>query len=369
MSLIFGVFYFLMIATFIAGWLKIPIFKRDKKIYENDFVSVIVAARNEQKNIANLLDELVNQKLPKKYYEVIIVDDFSEDRTAEIIKKYQDINSNVKYLRQNKGEKGKKSALKKGILQAKGNLIVTTDADCRVGEEWLFEILAFYQKFKPKMIIATVAFYQTKKLLTFNNLQALEFLSLIISGAGACGINRPIMNNGANLAFEKQAFMQLSDPFSEKFASGDDMLFMLKIKKKFPKSIQFLKSEKAIVYTDAQKTLKSFVNQRIRWTSKSKAYKDFDVILVGLIILFVNFLILLNLLLSPFDRGFFIDFLIIFCLKTAIDFLFFAITSKFFHSQKLLWLFVPLQIIYSFYVFGIGIVGFFSKFTWKGRQY
>ncbi len=363
--LIIAFLYILLITSFIVGWTRIPYFKSDKNYKKDIKISIIVATRNEENNIENLIKDIINQDLNSNFYELIIINDFSEDNTTSIIKKYSDKYQNISLL--NSDLSGKKAALQKGISHAKGQLIATTDADCRVGEEWLSTIYSFYKKHKPKMIVAPVAFFQKDKLLSFNNLQALEFLSLIISGAGAIGLHKPIMCNGANLIFEKEVYEQFNDAFSSQYVSGDDMLFMLKIKKRYPKKILFLKSRKAIVYTYAQKTLKGFVNQRIRWTSKSKAYKDFDLIFTSIIILTINLLLFISLIISLFNFQYFSNFLILLLLKSIPDFIFLLVTSNFFNSKKLLILFAPLQILYFIYIVFIGFIGNFAKFKWKGR--
>jgi len=365
LNIIIGFLYVFLITLFIIGWLKIHSFKSNKNFVSDIKISIIVAARNEENNIKNLIEDIINQDLSKDLYELIIINDFSEDDTKHIIEKYSENYHNILLL--NSDSKGKKAALQTGISQAKGQLIATTDADCRIGNEWLSTIYSYYKKYNPKMIVAPVAFFQKDKLLSFNNLQALEFLSLIISGAGAIGLHKPIMCNGANLIFEKKVYEQLNDPFSNKYASGDDMLFMLKIKKLYPKKILFLKSQKAIVYTYAQKTLKSFVNQRIRWTSKSKAYKDFDLIFTSILILTINLLLFINLIISIFNINYFSNFLIILLIKSIPDFIFLLVTSNFFSSKKLLILFVPLQLFYFIYIVIIGFIGNFAKFKWKNR--
>lgn len=364
-NIIIGILYFILISSFIIGWLRIPYFKQNKEFVSDIKISIIVAARNEENNIENLIKDIINQDLSNNLYELIIINDFSEDNTASIIKKYSDKHNNISLL--NSDLQGKKASLQKGISQVKGQLIATTDADCRMGKEWLSTIYSFYEKYNPKMIVAPVTYFKKNKLLSFNNLQALEFLSLIISGAGAIGLHKPIMCNAANLIFEKKVYEQLSDPFSDKYVSGDDMLFMLKIKKLYPKKILFLKSQKAIVYTYAQNTLKSFVNQRIRWTSKSKAYKDFDLIFTSILIISMNLLLFINMAVSIFDFNYLSNFLILLMIKSIPDFIFLLVTSKFFSSKKLLILFAPLQLIYYIYIVVIGFIGNFAKFRWKSR--
>ena len=141
----------------------------------NIFISIIIAARNEEENIITLLKSIENQDLPSENFEVIIIDDFSSDNTYQITKTFCEKHKNFNIHKLSKNY-GKKNAIKKAISISKGELIITTDADCIVPETWLSTIVAFYQKHKPKMIIAPVLQVTTN---TFSKIQGLDFLSLV----------------------------------------------------------------------------------------------------------------------------------------------------------------------------------------------
>ena len=331
-----------------------------------------MAVRNEAKNIANLLDDILGQNYPTFLFEIVLIDDFSEDNTAEIINKYIVSHKNIKLIELQGKVFGKKEALSQGIKISKHNLIITTDADCRFGTEWLKTIVASYLSTRPKMLVAPVIFRPAnyKKFSSiFNNLQSLEFLSLISSGAGAIGLERPVMCNGANLIFERAVYQEFNNPFSAHYVSGDDVLFMLKVKRKYPKQIKFIKSYKATAFTEAQPTFRDFVNQRIRWTSKSKVYKDLDLLLTSFTVLTTNLLLFVLLILSFFMPELWQIFLFVFIIKSIPDFILLFLTSKFFRIQKLLIYFLPLQFLYFFYIVFIGIIGNFSQFSWKNRNF
>ena len=397
-----GFLYAVLIISFAYGWLRTKKYER-KNISGKTFVSVLIPARNEEENIGDCINDILQQDFPEELFEIIVVDDFSADSTARVVEDFCKKNDNIRLIRLS-GENnengttdytdlhrldkdyGKKRAIYKGIENSKGNFIVTTDADCRMNNEWLSTIVSFYEEFKPKMIVCPVVILETG---IFNRIQSLEFLSLIGSSAGAIGINRPIMCNGANLAYEKDAFLQFNDPLNNKFASGDDVLFMLKLKKNLKNTLStwgsnqilFLKSNKVTVYTKAQPTFQSFVQQRRRWVSKSKAYKDFDIIFTALIVFFTNFFLFCSFTLMWFIHYFGWLFLALFVLKTLVDFLFLSIISSFFtpptHTLRrtskikirtVLILFLPVEFLYFFYVSFIGIFGTIGRYNWKGRR-
>ena len=363
--------YVLIILFFSYGWGKLKPY-----IHNNLFkavpVSVVVACRNEEENILRNLECLANQSYPKGKMEIIIVNDHSTDNTRDIILRFIKNFPHIKLLDlpdKMNGKTclltGKKDALAFGIKNSKSDIIVTTDVDCIMKSDWLNRMIQYYVEHKPKILAGPVSFNYSRNI--FNKLQALEFLSLIGSGAGAIGINKSIMCNGANLLFEKSLYENSNT--KNKLASGDDVFLMLYAKSIDKKSIHFIKSNEAIVYTKPAKTIRDFFHQRVRWTSKSKAYRDFDIIFTAIFVVLANLLLASSFIYSFWDYTFFKIFTLFFVLKSFVDLVLLIPVSKFFHQQGNLWLFIPLQIIYPFYIVITVIFGLIGNFTWKGRYF
>jgi cellulose synthase/poly-beta-1,6-N-acetylglucosamine synthase-like glycosyltransferase len=234
-----------------------------------------------------------------------------------------------------------------------------------MNENWILSLTNYYLHFKPKLLVAPVVFEPQNNL--FQKFQALEFMSLMGSGAGAIGINRPIMCNGANLLFEKSIYE--NTVHNNTYASGDDIFLMLHTKKEFRKEIHFIKSTEALVYTKPVQTVNELFGQRIRWTSKSKAYRDFDILFSAIIVALSNLFLVLFLIGSAFIREFLLFFLFAFIVKSIVDLILLVPVSRFFNQQKLLWLFLPLQLIYPFYISFTAFAGLVGKFSWKNRIY
>ncbi len=360
-----GFLYLILILSFLYGWVKQKNFV-SKNLTPSTFLSVIIAARNEEENIQNIIDDILNQDLDKSNFELIIVNDHSEDKTNEIVEKISVDNSNVRLINLTEGEFGKKAAIHKGILNSNGSLIVTSDADCRAGEKWLRTILSFYQEFKSKMIVGPVKMRHNSSL--FQKFQSLEFAALISSGAGAIGIGKPIMCNGANLVYEKEAYLSFVNPLNSKYSSGDDVLLMQNVKKKFPDGIRFLKSKDAIVETHPQKNILSFLSQRKRWASKAPAYKDFHILLSGLIVSLISFLTILSIVLGVVNYEFFYCGILLFTIKTIVDFIFLFYSGNFFNSKSLSFLTPLMQLYYLIYVPLVLVLSFSKKYNWKDRR-
>ena len=353
------ILYFILVSVFFIGWKKIPVFvpKGDELILAG--ISVIVACRNEEDHVRQLISCLAQQSYQN--FELIFVNDHSDDATRNYIKSAQQTFPKIQLV--DATGFGKKNGLKEGILKATGELIITTDADCLPSYHWLESIACFYMKYQSDLIICPVKLSGKDNL--FSNLQALEFTSLIASGAGACGAGMPVLCNGANLAFTKKSWMNSLGDLHEEEMSGDDM-FLLESIKKSRGSIRFLKSESAFVITKPSKTVTEFIHQRRRWASKSSAYTDWQLIITAGLVFFANLGLLVLLSLSFISPVSLLLFLTLFLLKYVVDTLFLSFVNPFFQFNHLRIYSFLLSIVYPFYIVFVAISSFlFKPGKWK----
>ncbi|MCX6326025.1 MAG: glycosyltransferase [Bacteroidia bacterium] len=325
------------------------------------FVSVIVACRNEEKNLPHLLKCISDQEYPKNILEVIIVDDNSTDSTFEIPSGFAE-SGNI-FAIHNKG-KGKKQAIRTGINASSGSLIITTDADCLMGSNWIRTIAAFYEEKGPDMIICPVKIESGGGF--FGRFQELEFLSLQGVTAGSAHAGNPAICNGANLAFTREVYLANSDNLHDEIASGDDIFLLHSLKKNPGSVILWLESEDVMVITPASPNTKSFFKQRSRWISKASAYNDRFSIMLG-IVTFITIMLQVAVLAAGFINLTFIAvFITIFLLKSIPDFLILLNTSGRYGKRELITWFLPAQIVYPFYVLS---VVFYSLISLKKPEY
>jgi cellulose synthase/poly-beta-1,6-N-acetylglucosamine synthase-like glycosyltransferase len=360
-SYLICVVYVAMIIFYIMGWKRVKLFE-EKVSQSSVFVSVIVPMRNEAGVILNLLKALEEQKY--RNFEVVIINDHSTDNSAEIVANY--ISKKKHFRLVSATGEGKKNALREAIPQCSAELIVCTDADCIPNIFWLNTLCAYYEENKPDMIIMPVVMMFANDS-AFEQMQALEFMSLQAVTAGAACAGFPIMCNGANLAFTKEAWEKNRNNLKEEKRSGDDMFLMMSLKKQKGK-IAYLKSDKAVVFTKPAKNLSEFLNQRKRWASKSTAYYDKDVIFAAITVFSLSLVLILNLIFGIFiKQSYLIVFAFIFFTKIAADRLFLHSFSKFVRSKQLLkWIFF-VSLVYPFYIVFTTFSGLFGKFEWKGR--
>ena len=237
---------------FYKGWHNLDPFESDI----SHKVSVVIALRNEEENIPFLLEDLSKQDYSSDSLEFILVDDFSNDNSYALLKQSS---LPLKVLRSK--EEGKKAAISCGVAVAQYDIILTTDADCRLSSNWVRQMLAPFSDDSIHLVTGPVSYTNLNTL--FDKFQAIEFMSLIGSGAGAIGINKAFMCNGANMAFRKSIFKDTKGHI----ASGDDVFLLHHVKKSGAK-IVFVKQQSAIVFTSPKESLKAFFNQRKRWAAK-----------------------------------------------------------------------------------------------------
>ncbi len=368
---IFGLIYTGLIMIYAFGWFSLKPFIPEKEKTFATRATIIIPARNEENNIVILLADLIKQTVPKNFYEVIVVDDLSTDKTAAVVQQFIDEHPgiNFKLLVQSDEEPHttfKKKAIEHGIEKSTGDLIITTDADCRVGEKWLETLLLYYEKHKPAMMVGPVSFYNESGL--FEKMQTPEFLSLIAITAGAIQVGKPIMCNGANLAYEKDIFYKAGGYGADKFSSGDDVFLMLRIRK-LPgnHAIRFVKNADALVVTEAKKNIREFYHQRTRWASKNKGY-DINILFVSATVYMVNLVLITGII-----GGFFIPQMLPFMLlaaifKAVIDVPVIIGISTFVKRKDLLLYALPLIVLYPFYIVITGAMGIFGSYSWKDRK-
>jgi len=331
-------------------------------------VTVLIAARDEEDNIRATIEDLLAQDYPKELTEIIIVDDHSTDGTAAIISSYANQGITLLQLREDQPLNSyKKKAIAGAIKLSSGNLMVATDADCRMGSQWLSTVVGYFEANDLLMISSPVAYFQERSL--FERMQTLEFSYLIGMGASFIGNNQASTCNGANLAYRKDIFYEVGGFTGiDDLASGDDELLLQKVAARFPGRIGFLKKREAIVYTHAKHNLESFLNQRRRWASKSTKYKDKRIIALAVSIWFLNVLLIVNALLGFYDSYFFKLFLAQMLIKSIFEIIFILPVLSFLKRTKLIGLIVILSPIHIIYLVYVGIKGNTGKYAWKGRM-
>ena len=366
-----GTAYCLLLFAYRWGWVQEPEWIPQPETKPETKVSVIVPARNEALRITPCLDALAKQNYPSHLLEIVVVDDHSEDDTRKIIESYA--GAGVRYLNLEQHLNGatptsyKKAALDCGITNTTGELIVTTDADCVFGPDWIATIVSRYEADRPDMIIGPVAFSCDNSIL--QRFQQMDFMSMqgITVASHKLGLGH--MCNGANLAFTRMVFTAVGGYAGiDHFVSGDDYLLMMKIAQRSDARIVTLKSQDAVVTTPPQDSWSAFLSQRIRWASKSGKYPDHKMTAILILVYLFNLGLLTSIgcgFMNPV--GWYI-FLALAVAKTYTELFFLRPVARFFGTRNYTGYFILLQPLHIVYIVASGFLGLVGRFEWKGRK-
>ena len=377
--LVLSTLYALALSAFAVGFQRV---KRNPRVGHTvrsagcPSVSVVIAARNEVGTIAQCLDAIFCNDYPADRFEVIVVDDFSEDDTDDAVMQMQRRLAPSPHRLQlvrmsDSGARAhKKRAIAAGIAKASGTLILTTDADCTVPPSWITTLVATFES-TPHSTIAFVAgparFRDGRHPLL--RMQALEFLGLIAVGAGAIGAGRPILCSGTNVAYRRAVF-DCYGGFSgiSHLTSGDDELLMQKIHDTTPYDVQFCASPQAMVVTEPCFSLRAFLQQRQRWASKGAHYpnKRLVAFLVAVYLFYLS--LLLSLLALPVVPALWPFVLGALGLKMLSEVALLVPAVLYFGQRHLLPYFFPAQLLHIPYVVVLGAAGSLGHYEWKGRR-
>ena len=359
------ILYAAMMFTFLMGWRKaLGGGQRIENTREEDFITILVPVRNEEANIGLLLYDLMTQQ--DDHFEIIVVNDHSEDNTVSVVKNIQASNTKrMLRLISLTNSTGKKRAIELGVEHAKGSIIVTTDGDCRINPRWLRSIRACFNENSVVMSFGGVRMDQDGSL--WSSLQAMEFSSLIGSGASTIALRLPTMCNGANLAFRKHAFLDVGGYEGNRHVpSGDDEFLLRKLSNRFPGRIRFSPYRDGVVCTRSQKTFEQFMDQRKRWAGKWRSHTSTDSAVLAVLIFIFHFFLTLSMLWVLKSGNLFLlaGYLM---LRSLPELIFLRNVMQFLNMRWRWSAFIVLQVIYSPYVVAFGLLAQGRTYYWKGR--
>jgi glycosyltransferase involved in cell wall biosynthesis len=358
-----SIVYVLVIAWLIYGFTKINTFEYTGLSPITSF-TIVVPFRNEADNLPVLLESFSKLKFPSELFEVILVDDASEEVFSvkqELVFSLHVIN-NIRV-----SNSPKKDAITTAMQHVKTNWVVTTDADCLVPENWLLSLDNFIQLHSVSMVAGAVT-YDCKNFFP-HHFQQLDLASLQGATIGSFGIKKGFMCNGANFAYTKSFFQELNGfDGNNTIASGDDVFLMQKALSHYPEKVAYLKSKDAIVTTKPVDDWQTLFYQRVRWASKTTSYQIAFGKRLGILVFLMNMSLVYGFLLAIFGLfpWFFIGLL--FLIKFGIDTVLIQQTNSFLTNTKVQYLFLS-SLVYPFFSSVVAMYSLFGKYEWKGRKF
>ncbi len=383
-----GLLYALTVGAFAVGFQRVT--KRNPPTLPPScsptlpFVTVIVPARDEAAGITRCLGAVLANDYPAERFEVIVVDDLSQDATPALVRHLMErVNRaavpagfgeddgpprlRLAAMPENldRAQAHKKRAIEKGIAGARGEIILTTDADCTVPTGW---IRAMVETFDAETaLVSGPVLYPTGG--PAADVLALEFLGLVAVGAGAIGIGRPNLCNGANVAYRRAVFDAVGGFGGiDHLTSGDDELLMQKIAYTTPWRVRFCADPGAAVRTEAPAGAAAFFEQRRRWASKGAHYGHPAVTAVVATVYGFYLALLSGVLALPFVPGLGLPLLAGLGLKVLPEAALLGPACRHLGRGRLMAWFLPAQLLHLPYIVAMGAAGALGGYTWKGRR-
>ena len=359
-------FAFLLIYLFYLRLFYVGLKERSVNfVNSKPFVSVVIAARNEEQNIARLLTTLVNQTYPPDQYQIIIANDDSSDGTASIVEQFSQKWNKIKLLNVSGRENAispKKNALSQAIEMAEGEIILSTDADCLVGKYWIESMAACFDDNEMVIGFSHTKLSDWSKASFISKFEHFDFLAMLFAAAGAISSGKYFSCSGQNIAYKKEAF-NMVDGFEKikHLISGDDVNLMQLFRKSGMK-VSFAFTDHSYVHTKPIKNIGKFFSQRSRWTSNMKwqilLNPEFFVYLLS--VFFVTFLPII-ILFNFWQLG-----VGILLLRVILELHFLKYGYEVFGENKKKLIFYPVWFIMQpFYIIAIAVMGGLNIFSWK----
>ncbi|WP_309640952.1 glycosyltransferase [Flavobacterium sp.] len=361
--------YVVTIAQLIVGFDKIKTthFTQSKP---KTFFAIVVPFRNESANLPILLESIKNLNYPKELFEIILIDDFSEDDSVRQVYNWRMENGvfqttlleNIRL-----SNSPKKDAISRAIPIVKKEWLVTTDADCVVPENWLMALDQYIQQYDVEMIVGSVVYDCKKSFLHY--FQQLDLISLQGATIGSFGMGLGFLCNGANFCYTKSMFEKLHGfKGNNQMASGDDVFLLQKAMHEYPEKVHFLKSKETIVHTKPTASWTELFSQRVRWASKAGSYqsvfgRDLAVIVFG-----GNLALVVGCMLAVFGWSSCAVVGILFGLKFVVDCILLYKANRFLRKKRMRYLLMG-SLLYPFFCVVVAVFSWFGKYEWKGRRF
>lgn len=312
---------------------------------------------------------MLRQRYPSHKVEILVVDDRSEDATAELVQDFADRNGRVRLLRVRERTPHlapKKRALELGIRHATGELIFVTDADCTPGPDWLTEMV---RHFEPTVgLVSGFAPYRGDGTLASEVLQ-LDYFAMACVAAAGTGLGYPVSCSGANLAYRRALFDELGGfGVSGAWVSGDDDLFLERVRTETRWQIRYATHPATFVPTAPPASFREFVHQRLRYASKGWHYR-WPVRLALLGVFLLNLQIVVTPVAALFEPALWPLWGAGWLLKFFSEGAFLRLGQRVFRLRFSWRSFAVASLLHPFYLVAAAVLAQFRTFEWKGERF
>jgi cellulose synthase/poly-beta-1,6-N-acetylglucosamine synthase-like glycosyltransferase len=334
--------------------------------FELPSVSIVICARNEEKNIRRCIKSLAALDYPKDRLEIFLVDDESEDSTLQIM---HEMTEDIPFFRVLSTEGAPKDFVAKqrplnlGISQSKGDIVFITDADIEVQPGWIYGHLTAYDE--KIGIVGGCTAIDTSSGKIFDYLQSSDLCTKHAVAMGCCGLGFPLTIMGNNISFRRDAYDSVGGLGGLASSIVEDMALMNAVVKRTPYTLNWIADKRGVVLSLPEKNFDTFITQRLRWV-----HEVTDLSIIGKLMISMESLMVLfffaSIALLPYNP---MPVLVCFTLWTmGYMIMLMPSPSKRLHDIFMLPGMLIFQLVYTF-------VSIWRKFfvkkkvVWKGRIY
>lgn len=323
-------------------------------------VSVIVCARNEERNIDRCVESLSKLVYPSESLELIVVDDSSDDSTSDKLAVWA---ARLPHLRivdlhgQERIAQGKVGALIRGIDAATGTIICVTDADCVVHPNWVSAYVNCYDEQTAMVSGLTIL----DSMAPFASAQSCEMLQLLSISMSGINHGVPVSIIGNNLSFRKSAYEEIGGYRNIPFSVTEDIaLFQAMWRSKW--KVTFKANHELLVKSQPVDSFRTWWRQKQRWVIGGKAIggPGWIILLLG----YVGVLVFLLAFFLPLPQ-----LLMVLAAKCAADLFILLPVTVSIRKPQLLCFFPIYELYLTFYLLCVPIMYFQKNVIWKGRDY
>jgi 1,2-diacylglycerol 3-beta-glucosyltransferase len=357
--IIITILYLLQVGILLYGLHRT---KDDTRSTSTPFISVVIAARNEEGSLPDCLDSLAHQTYPASKFEVIVADDGSTDRTAAICAEHAKDNANIRpfHTVENPHLPGKPNALAQAIERAQGEVVLITDADCTVPPTW---IEATAQRYSPEVgLVGGMTLQRSDN--AFHGMQSLDWTYILGVASASAALGRPLGSIGNNLSFRKKAYEEVGGYGKIKFSITEDYSLVQAILGTKHWKFLYPIDERVLVESRPCPTLNSLMQQKHRWGKGGLDMKFW-----GFVIMAIGFSMHASLLWHFMGYSFASTGAVL-LVKMIADYIFlYQILNRLKRTGEIRF-FYWFELYYTLYVLALPFLVFFGgKVQWKGRRY
>lgn len=357
--------YFLLMLLYVAG-LMVMMDQVRVEWFPQLEVSLVIPFRDEAKHLPGILADLLAQDYPAHLFSVLMVNDHSTDGSREVVRAITENHDHFTCLDLPDGKSGKKEAIAHALSKVTSSWVLQTDADCRVGPDFLSSHM-YHQALHSSELVAGMVSTGQAGGGFLEAFERLDLLALNGSGAGSFAVGRPIMCSGANLLYSMDLYREsrIFDP-SAMVQSGDDM-FLLIAARKLKRRVSFNPGMESLVLTAPVEGVATLISQRIRWGAKSVHYGMAGIQSVAVLVSLVSLLMLLAplwIFLRPDLWGWILGGM---GLKLLVDLMILIAASRKTGQTLTLWWYLPVALLHPLYMAAVILGSILGRSTWKGR--